>query len=382
MGLALRYNGSLHGGSMRARPASGADRPLPGLPHPNLYGMDRETLAGALAPLTFRPFHADQVYHWLYGRNATDIGAMTDLPAALRSALADRFRVAWPEIADVRLSRDGSKKYVLRLEDGGEIEAVYIVYGSRVTLCLSSQIGCPLACRFCLTGTMGLVRNLAPGEITGQVSVLAHDNGLARNGYRVVLMGMGEPLNNYDAVLRAFRILVDEKGFGLAPRRVTLSTAGVVPGIERLGKETPRPRLAVSLGAARDALRDDLMPINRKYDVKTLMEACRGFPLAPRERVTFEYVLLDGLNDAPADARLLARLIRGVRAKVNLIPYNEAGVPGFRAPAQDRANRFREALLARGVPATIRWSKGRDIGAACGQLVRGPAGPSPAGMTP
>jgi 23S rRNA (adenine2503-C2)-methyltransferase len=366
---------------MRARPASGAERPLPRLPDTNLYGMDREGLARALAPFASRPFHADQVFHWLYARSATDIGAMTDLPAALRRALAERFRVAWPEIADVRLSGDGSKKYVLRLEDGGEIEAVYIVYGSRVTLCLSSQIGCPLACRFCLTGTMGLVRNLTPGEIAGQVSVLARDNGLARNGYRIVLMGMGEPLNNYDAVLSAFRILADEKGFGLAPRRVTLSTAGVVPGIERLGGETPRPRLAVSLGAARDELRDDLMPINRKYDVQTLMDACRRFPLAPRERVTFEYILLAGLNDTPQDARLLARSVRGVRAKVNLIPYNEAGVPGFRAPDQGRARQFREALLARGVPATIRWSKGRDIGAACGQLVRGPAVPAPAGTT-
>lgn len=366
---------------MRARPAPGADRPHPGLSHPNLYGMDREGLARALAPLASRPFHAGQVYHWLYGRSATDFGAMTDLSAALRRALAERFRVAWPEIADVRLSSDGSKKYLLQLQDGGEIEAVYIVYGSRVTLCLSSQIGCPLACRFCLTGTMGLVRNLTPGEIAGQVSVLARDNGLARNGYRVVLMGMGEPLNNYDAVLSAFRILVDEKGFGLAPRRVTLSTAGVVPGIERLGGETPRPRLAVSLGAARDDLRDDLMPINRKYDVETLIEACRRFPLAPRERVTFEYVLLDGLNDRPEDARLLARLVRGVRAKVNLIPYNEAGVHGFRTPEQGRARQFREALLGRGVPATIRWSKGRDIGAACGQLVRGPAGASVAGAS-
>jgi 23S rRNA (adenine2503-C2)-methyltransferase len=254
------------------------------------------------------------------------------------------------------------------LEDDREIESVYIVYGTRVTLCLSSQVGCPLACRFCLTGTMGLVRNLTPGEILGQVVVMARDNALRGASYRVVLMGMGEPLNNYDPVMSAFRVMVDEKGFGLTPRRVTLSTAGLVPGIDRLAKESPRPRLAISLGAAHDALRDDLMPINRRYDLEALVAACRRFPLGPREAITFEYCLIDGVNDTDADARRLSRLTRGFKSKVNVIPYNEAGVPGFRTPAVDRAQRFRDTLLARGVVATIRWSKGRDVGAACGQL--------------
>ena len=345
-------------------------------PRPDLFGMDREELAGVLAPWSGRAFHAAQLYHWMYGRLRTDPREMTDLPGGLRREITGRFRISRPEVAQVRQSSDGSRKYILRLEDGGEVEAVYILYGRRVTFCLSSQIGCPLACRFCLTGTMGLVRNLSPGEILGQAAVLAADNDVEAGSYRIVFMGMGEPLNNYDAVLRAFRILADPKGFGLAPRRVTLSTVGLVPGIDRLAGESPRPRLAISLGAPDDALRDDLMPVNRKYDLEALMQACRRFPLAPRERITFEYILLEGVNDRLRDAARIARLLRGVRGKVNVIPYNEAGVPGFRTPSPAGAGRFRDALLSRGVPATIRWSKGRDIGAACGQLVRPPDGVS------
>jgi|SRR5436309_1786397 len=340
----------------------------PGRP-PNLFGMDREELASSLALSTGRAFHASQVFHWMYSRLRTDLQEMTDLPAALRRELAERFRVGWPEVKEVRRSSDGSKKYVLVLEDGGEIEAVYMLYGERVTLCLSSQIGCPLACVFCLTGTMGQVRNLTPGEILGQIAVMARDNALAGTSYRVVFMGMGEPLLNVDAVMRAFRVMIDRKGFRLSPRRVTLSTAGLVPGIERLGRESPRPRLAISLGASRDEQRDNLMPINRKYDLKALIDACRRFPLGPREKVTFEYCLIDGVNDSHEDAGRIARFTRGLRAKVNVIPYNEAGVAGFRTPSVERAEGFRDALLARGVTATIRWSKGRDVGAACGQLV-------------
>ena len=335
---------------------------------PDLFGLDRAELASALAPFAPRPFHAAQVFHQIYGRLETDFQAMTDLPAALRRELAERFRVIWPRVKETRLSADGSKKYLMALEDGGEVESVYILYGERVTLCVSSQIGCPLACRYCLTGTMGLLRNLSPGEILGQIAVMARDNALAGSSYRVVFMGMGEPLNNYEPVMRAFRVMVDAKGFGLVPRRVTLSTAGLVPGIEKLAGENPRPRLAISLGASHDALRSDLMPINRKYDLEALIGACRRFPLGPREKITIEYCLIAGVNDGDKDAQRLARLTRGFRAKVNVIPYNEAGVPGFETPAVDRARSFRDALLVRGVSSTIRWSKGRDVGAACGQL--------------
>ena len=337
---------------------------------PNLFGLSREELAVTLAPLIDRSYTAGQIFHWLYARRVTEFGAMTDLPDSLRRLLAERFRIAWPAIKEVGRSTDGSKKYLLNLEDGGEIEAVYIVYGSRITLCLSSQIGCPLDCRFCLTGRMGLLRNLSAGEIAGQVAAITRDSAIDIAQARIVFMGMGEPLNNYDAVLQAFRLLVDPKGFDIAPRRVTLSTAGLVPGIERLATENPRPRLAISLASPDDAKRTELMPINRKYDLARLMEACRRFPLGPREKITFEHVLIDRINDDPGDARKIARLLRGVRAKVNVIPYNEAGVEGFATPASGRVAAFREALWVHGIPATVRWSKGRDIGAACGQLVR------------
>ena len=354
--------------------AAGADRP-----HPNLFGMDRAELRSALSPWTDRPYHADQIFHWLYGRRENRLSSMSDLPLRLRDALTRRYRIEWPVIRESRRSTDGSRKYVLALDDGFEIEAVFILYGSRVTLCLSSQVGCPLACRFCLTGKMGLLRNMTPGEIAGQVAVLAADNGVDPMALRVVFMGMGEPLNNYDAVMSAFRLLVDPRGFGIPPRRITLSTAGLVPGIDRLAKETPRPRLAVSLAAAHDDLRNELIPINRKFDLESLMDACRRFPLAPRERVTFEYVLLAGINDRARDAGRIAGLIRGMRAKVNLIPYNEVGACGYTTPSPERATRFREALMSRGVSSTIRWSKGRDISAACGQLARGDAAVMPAG---
>ncbi|MCZ6696386.1 MAG: 23S rRNA (adenine(2503)-C(2))-methyltransferase RlmN [Acidobacteria bacterium] len=335
----------------------------------NLFGADRERLAGILAPLSARPFHARQLYRWIYARRATDFALMSDLPANVRETLSATCRVTWPEIASVRESADGSRKYLLTFDDGRQIEAVYILYGERVTLCLSSQVGCPLACSFCLTGTMGLVRNMNAGEIVGQVATIATDRGIEPSRVRIVFMGMGEPLNNYDAVLSAFRILVDRDGFAIPPRRVTLSTAGLVPGIERLAGEVPRPRLAISLAASNDEMRNDLIPINRKYPLASLMKACRRYPLGPRDRVTFEYVLLAGVNDADADADRIARLVRGIRNKVNIIPYNETGIAELRTPPEEGAARFRARLERCGVLSTIRWSKGRDIGAACGQLV-------------
>ncbi len=337
----------------------------------NLYGLERQDLTTLLAKFDVPAFHAAQVFHWLYGRQTTDVHAMTDLPAALRVALSERHQIAWPSVRETRRSSDGSIKYVLTLQDGAEIEAVYLLYGSRVTFCLSSQIGCPLDCRFCMTGTMGLVRNLTAGEILGQISVLARDNDVSPATVRIVFMGMGEPLNNYDAVMKAFRIMADPQGLAIPPRRVTLSTAGLVPGIERLAMEDPRPRLAVSLAASDDRTRSRLMPINRKYGLKELIEACRRFPLRPREHITFEYVLLAGVNDSVKDAERIARRIHGLRAKINVIPYNDAGVEGFSTPSAGRAGQFRDTLLRYGIPVTIRWSHGQDIGAACGQLVRG-----------
>jgi 23S rRNA (adenine2503-C2)-methyltransferase len=339
----------------------------------NIFGLERDALAALLEGTGAPPFHAAQIYHWIYGRKVAAFAAMTDLPSRLRDALGERHHIAWPEVLETRQSSDGSRKYVLSPPGGGEIEAVYIVYGSRITLCLSSQVGCPLDCRFCSTGTMGLTRNLTAGEIAGQVAAIARDTGLDPAASRIVFMGMGEPLANYDAVLAAFRILVDPMGFGLPARRVTLSTAGLIPGIERLALEGSRPRLAVSLVAGDDPLRSELMPLNRRHGLDRLMETCRRFPLRPRERITFEYVLLAGVNDDPRQAAAVAARVRGVRCKVNVIPYNDAGMPGFRTPEPEIVSRFRDALLERGIPVTVRWSRGRDIAAACGQLVRGSA---------
>jgi len=334
----------------------------------NLYGRSLAEIQEILGPLTDKPFHARQLYGWIHARGEREFSRMSNLPLPLRSALAERYRIALPETETRQKSRDGTVKYLLRLEDGKAVEAVTIPEESRITLCISSQIGCPLACTFCLTGRMGLVRNLTPGEILGQAAVLSADHRLSANEYNLVLMGMGEPLNNYDSVLAAFRILSDPEGFGIAPRHITLSTAGVIPGLLRLAKEKPRPRIAVSLSATTDRLRDELMPVNRAYPLSALFETLRGIPLAPRERITFEYVLLRGINDSAEDAVRLASLAGKMPVKVNLIPYNEASAEGYAAPRPAEARAFRDLLLARGIRTSIRRRRGADISAACGQL--------------
>jgi 23S rRNA (adenine2503-C2)-methyltransferase len=334
----------------------------------NLYGRSLPELRKILDPLTDKPFHARQLYGWIHGRGERDFSRMSNLPRPLRSALAETCRVVRPEVETRQKSRDGTVKYLLRLEDGKAVEAVYIPESRRITFCISSQIGCPLGCTFCLTAKMGLVRNLTPGEIAGQVAILAGEHRLSANDYNLVFMGMGEPLNNYDSVLAAFRILADPEGFGISPKHITLSTAGVVPGLRRIAAESPRPRIAVSLSATTDKLRDELMPVNRAYPLAVLFETLREIPLAPRERITFEYVLLRGINDSTEDAIRLASLTGRMAVKVNLIPYNEASVGGYAPPAPAAARAFRDLLLARGLRASIRKRRGADISAACGQL--------------
>jgi 23S rRNA (adenine2503-C2)-methyltransferase len=334
----------------------------------NLYGKSRDELGVLLAPLTGRAFHARQLFGWLYARGASDFGAMSNLPRPLREALAARFTIRTPARERRECSADGTVKYRLRLEDGKAVESVTIPEARRITFCISSQVGCPLGCEFCLTAKMGLVRNLAPGEIAGQVALLAAEHDLSANDYNIVFMGMGEPLNNYEAVMGAFRLLTDPEGFAIAPRHITLSTAGVVPGIRRLAGELSRPRLAVSLSATTDELRDRLMPINRAYPLAVLFQAIREFPLPPRQRVTLEYVLLRGLNDSLEDAARLASLVGAARVKVNLIPYNEGAGEEFSPPPAAAARAFRDRLLDRGVPASLRKRRGADISAACGQL--------------
>jgi 23S rRNA (adenine2503-C2)-methyltransferase len=340
----------------------------------NLAALERAEVEQALASLGAQPFRGRQVFHWIHGRGVLDPARMTDLPLSLREELAAVHSFDEPTVAEARRSADGTAKFRLRLSDGREIEAVYIPDTPAQTFCISTQVGCAMACSFCLTGKMGLVRHLTAGEIAGQARVLARETGLAGTPFNVVLMGMGEPLHNYDATMKALRIMADEQGLAVHPARVTLSTVGVLPALERLKHEPIMPNLAISLHATTDASRSVLVPLNRRYDLQALLDVCRDFPLARRSRITFEYVLLAGVNDSLDDARRLARLLEGIRGKVNLLPLNEApGIP-YERPAEAQVDAFARALADRGLVVSVRKSRGRDIRAACGQLiVEGPA---------
>jgi 23S rRNA (adenine2503-C2)-methyltransferase len=314
-------------------------------------------------------FHARQIFQWIHRRGVTDFGAMSDLGRDLRAQLEREFCVATPQVVRKERSVDGTTKFLLRLADGRQIETVYIPDTPANTFCVSTQVGCAMKCGFCLTGKMGIDRNLTAGEIVGQVRVLARELGMLDARFNIVLMGMGEPLHNYDETMKALRILADEHGFGISPRRVTLSTVGVLPALERLATEPFMPNLAISLHATTEDQRDLLVPINRKYGLKELLDACRKFPVKRRERITFEYVMLKGVNDTDDDARRLVRLLHGIRSKVNLLPLNEAaGIP-YERPSDERVNRFAQILADRGVTVSVRKSRGRDIRAACGQLI-------------
>jgi 23S rRNA (adenine2503-C2)-methyltransferase len=338
-----------------------AKKELMGLSLPEM-----EDLLGAWAEPRYR---ARQLYHALYRERSWDPKKITPFPASLRERLDAEFQIAPPEIEKVYRSADGTARYLLRLADGKQVETVLMPEERRTTLCISTQVGCPLDCKFCLTGVMGLTRNLTAGEIVGQVLRVSQENKVGtRERLNLVFMGMGEPMLNYDQALAAIRLLADPDGIGLSPARMTLSTAGVVPGIERLGKERVRPKLAVSLNAATDDLRDRIMPINRKWPLAELLRACREFPLRAREKLTFEYVLLQGVNDSLEDARRLGRLIRAIPCKVNLIGLNPGPELPFRTPPDEHVLEFQQALRRSGIAAFVRKPRGRDIFAACGQL--------------
>ncbi len=314
-------------------------------------------------------FHARQVYRWIYKRGVVDFERMTDLSKGLRSQLASEFTLTTPVVMSESRSIDGTRKFMLELADGRRIEAVFIPDTPAMTFCISTQVGCAMGCGFCLTGKMGLVRNLTGGEIAGQVRVLAEATGLLDQSFNIVLMGMGEPLHNYDNTMKALRILHAEQGLAVSPRRVTLSTVGIVPGLQRLAREPLMPNLAISLHATTDERRTELVPPNRKYPLAEILETCRRFPLKKRSRITFEYVMLDGVNDTPEDARRLARLLSGIKSKVNLIPLNPApGIP-YERPSDERVDRFAQILADRHLTVSVRKSRGRDIRAACGQLI-------------
>jgi 23S rRNA (adenine2503-C2)-methyltransferase len=347
----------------------------------NLIGLlpaELEDLALAQGASRYR---GRQLATWLYRKSVVDLSAMSDLPKDFRAALEERATATLPELVRITPSQDGSRKLVLRLEDGALVSSVLMPDDGRTTLCLSTQVGCGFDCAFCLTGTMGLERNLTAAEIVGQVMVanaLLGGEGECESSRvtHLVFMGMGEPLANYNALVASLRILTDARlGIGYSPRRITVSTVGLVPGIERLGRESLRVNLAVSLHAASEDMRSSLMPINRSWNLETLMGVLRRYPLAPRQRLFFEYVMLDGVNDAPEEARRLAHLLRGLRCKVNLIPFNDWEGAAFRRPPLPRILAFQSTLLEAGITTTVRWSKGEDIGAACGQL-REPASTS------
>ena len=331
----------------------------------DLLPSELEDLAESLGAPRYR---GRQIASWIYGKGVTDIEAMSDLPRDFRAALGVRAMVAVPEIDRRTPSQDGSQKLVLSLGDGARIQSVLMPDGDRLTLCVSTQVGCGFACGFCLTGTMGIERNLTAGEIVGQVLAGRATLGAGERITHIVYMGMGEPLANYAATVKSLRILTDPKAFGFSPRRITVSTVGLVGGIERLAKENLKVNLAISLHATSNEIRDRIMPVNKGFAIEELLEACRRFPVAFRQRITFEYVLLEGVNDAPEDARRLVRLLKGIRAKINLIPFNDWEDSGFQRPALHRIVGFQDLLLEHGIRATVRWSKGEDIGAACGQL--------------
>lgn len=337
-----------------------------------LLGKSREELREFCAALGEPAYRGAQIYHALYAERKFDFAAMTNLPAALRARLAEEARVTLPRVTRRYESRDGSVRYLLALEAHGgrpaSIESVFMPSEGRQTICISTQAGCAVDCRFCLTAQLGLIRNLSAGEILAQVFVpLEEQKAKLAPQTNVVLMGQGEPLLNFEAVMAAVRILLDAEGVGFSPKHVTLSTSGIVPGIERLAQVRVRPKLAISLNASNDEQRDAIMPINKRYPLTALLDACRNYPLRPWERLTFEYVLLGGVNDTPEDARRVVRLLAHLKCKVNLIPWNPGELP-YREPAQENVEEFRRILAEKGVPVFVRFSRGRDVMAACGQL--------------
>ena len=344
-----------------------------------ILGKSMEELRAWMAALGQPAYRGTQIYHAIYAERRFAFASMSSLPATLRERLAREATITLPQVARAYHSADGCARYLLPLApdpSGGPgarvsaatVEAVFMPSEGRQTICISTQAGCAVDCKFCLTATLGLVRNLTAGEIVAQVLVALEENRahLAPRT-NVVLMGQGEPLLNYNPVMAAVRILLDPNALALSPKHVTLSTSGIVPGIERLAQEKVRPKLAISLNASNDEQRERIMPINRKYPLAVLLAACRRYPLRPWERLTFEYVMLGGVNDAPEDARRVVRLLNGLRAKVNLIPWNPGELP-FEPPASSRVEEFRRILAERDVPVFVRYSRGQDIYAACGQL--------------
>jgi len=336
----------------------------------NIKSYTLAELISRLTGLGLKKYRATQVFEWIYKKHALSFDEMTNISKTERNLLGENFSLQASSIIRTELSMDGTRKFLVELEDKRHIESVLIPDEDRQTLCISSQVGCQQACRFCLTGRGGFARNLSACEIADQVllvsEILKHEH--KRGITNIVLMGMGEPLANFDEVMKALRVITMEMGLGFSPRRVTLSTDGLAPELEKLGKTGVKVNIAVSLNATTDAIRDELMPVNRRYPIHELLAVCRRYPLEPRRRITFEYVLLKEVNDSPEDAVRLAKLLRGIRCKINLIPFNPFPGSPFGRPDDRVVRRFQQILLDHDYTAPVRESRGRDISAACGQL--------------
>lgn len=337
-----------------------------------LLGKTEEELIEIARQLGEAPFRGKQLHQAIYRRRLLDFDGMTDLSRRLRERLAAQWRVTATEVARLFTSSDGTRRYLLRLGDGKEVETVFIPEQRRDTICISCQVGCPVGCTFCMTAQLGLKRNMTAGEIVSQVVIVLNDvygeGAPLPHGTNLVFMGMGESMLNYQEVMKSVRLMADERGLGISPQRMTVSTSGITPRIRDFAREEVRPRLAISLSATTEAGRTALIPLNRKYNMTELLEACREYPLGERERLTFEYVCLDGINDSDEDARRLLKLLGRMRAKVNLIPHNPAPELPYRSSPMERILGFQQILIEGGVPAFIRRPRGQDISAACGQL--------------
>lgn len=333
----------------------------------DLKDFDLADLEAFIKPLGKERFRAAQLLKWIYQKDAASFDDMTDLSREFRQQLKGIATLSRMEPHTILRSDDGTRKFLFTLEGGFEIESVVIPEENRLTICISTQVGCPLACSFCVTGLGGVKRNLRVSEIIGQIQGAIRHLEPGERLTNIVVMGMGEPLLNYDNVVKALQIALYEDGLNFSHRRITLSTAGVVPNIYRLAKDLP-VNLAISLNATTEALRREIMPITRRYSMNELLEACRQYPLQSRKRITFEYVLLGGLNDSLEDAARLFKLLKGMKAKVNLIPYNENAWSGYKRPELETIKEFQNYLMQRHMLASVRWSRGPDIGAACGQL--------------
>jgi len=335
---------------------------------PNLLGASLDEIKTVVQELGEPAYRARQIYAGIYGRLLQSWNDFTDLGKRFREKLTDRFVISSLIPQQVFVSHDGTRRYLFEVAPGQKIESVFIPDERRDTICISTQVGCAVRCLFCVTGKLGLKRNLRPGEIVGQILTLQADRSAATRRLNIVIMGMGEPLNNYENVMRAIRLMTDAGGMSISPRRITLSTSGVIPGIQRLAQEPVIPNLAISLNATTDAVRNVLIPINRKWNIAALIEACRSFPLERRRRITFEYVLIDGINDSPDDAHRLVTLLRGLNKKVNLIPLNADPLIPLKTPGPERVLEFEKILVDHHLTVHIRRPRGDDVSAACGML--------------